>query len=373
LRPANDYPQVSTTKRAAEPPPAGARRGVFSRSRGWATGRMVSRDGLRVFLLSALVATVLSGCGGNQDALSPHSNAQGQIVELWWVMAAGAAIGFVVIVSLLYAGWSRRERRVDAGSGDKHLTRVVVVLGIAVPVVVLSALFVWADIFVIGSTAAPARGSVQLTISVIAHQWWWEVRYPGTRAVTANEIHVPTNTRVDVVGTSADVIHSFWVPELNRKIDLIPGLTNSVLIDAQQAGRYRGQCSEFCGVQHAHMAVAVVAQPPARFRAWLANMARPAVAPATTMERQGLATFLSDSCASCHTLRGTAADGDVGPDLTHLATRTTLAALTIPNTPAYLHGWIADPQRVKPGAKMPAVPLSSRQLGELVAYLDHLR
>ncbi|HEX4520539.1 MAG TPA: cytochrome c oxidase subunit II [Gaiellaceae bacterium] len=323
-------------------------------------------------MLSALVATLVSGCGGNQDSLNPHSHAQGQIVQLWWVMAAGSAIGFVVIAGLLYAGWTRRSRQVDA-AGERRLTRLVVVLGIAVPVVVLSALFVWADVLVIGSTAAPPKGSAQLTIRVIAHQWWWEVRYPGTTAVTANEIHVPTNTRVDVLGTSADVIHSFWVPELNRKIDLIPGLTNSVLIDATRAGRYRGQCSEFCGVQHAHMAVAVVAQPPAQFRAWLANMARPVAPPATAVERRGLAMFLSTSCASCHTLRGTSAGGDVGPDLTHLATRTTLAALTIPNTPAYLRGWIADPQAVKPGAKMPAVPLAPGELDALVAYLGHLR
>jgi cytochrome c oxidase subunit 2 len=187
------------------------------------------------------------------------------------------------------------------------------------------------------------------------------VRYPGTRAVTANEIHVPTNTRVDIVGTSADVIHSFWVPELNRKIDLIPGRTGTVLIDADRPGLYRGQCSEFCGVQHAHMAVGVIAESPARFRTWLAGMSSPAPA-----------VFLSEPCASCHTIRGTSAAGTVGPDLTHLASRSTLAALEIPNREAYLRGWIADPQRVKPGAKMPAVPLTARQLSELTAYLDHL-
>ena len=339
---------------------------------GLGTTRMVLRRIPRGLPLWIVVATVLSGCGGNQNALSPHSRAQGQIDQVWWVMFGGACAGFALIAALLFAGWVRRNRRIEGAGGERRLTGLVVVLGVAVPLVVLTALFVWADVFVVRSTAAPPPGSAQLTIRVVAHEWWWEVSYPGTKAVTANEIHVPTNTRVDVVGTSADVIHSFWVPELNRKIDLIPGRTASVLIDATEPGRYRGQCSEFCGVQHAHMAVAVIAQPPARFRAWLAGMSAPAADPAGSMERRGLAVFLAEPCASCHTVRGTAAHGAVGPDLTHVATRTTLAALTIPDTPAYLRGWIADPQRVKPGAEMPAVPLSARQLDELTAYLDHL-
>ncbi len=288
-------------------------------------------------------------------------------------MVAGSCVGFGVIAVLLFAGWVGRNRRVEGGRAERRLSALVVILGVVVPIVVLSGLFVWADVFVMRSTAAPPPGSSALTIRVTAHDWWWQVSYPGTSAVTANEIHIPIGTRVRVVGTSADVIHSFWLPELNRKIDLIPGQTNTVLLDATRAGTYRGQCSEFCGVQHAHMAVAVVAQSPARFRAWLADMARPAVPPATSAEQQGLAVFLGSSCASCHAIRGTAARAGVGPDLTHLATRSTLAALTIPNRPDYLRGWIADPQSIKPGARMPSVPLGRRQLGALVAYLDHLR
>jgi cytochrome c oxidase subunit II len=191
--------------------------------------------------------------------------------------------------------------------------------------------------------------------------------------VTANEMHIPIGTRVNVIGTSADVIHSLWVPELDRKVELIPGLTNRILLDATAPGTYRGQCSEFCGVQHAHMAIAVVAETPARFRAWLSNMEKPALPPATPEQRAGRSVFLSEPCASCHTIRGTPAAGKVGPDLTHLATRATLAALTIPDTPSYLRGWLADPQAVKPGVLMPSVPLSKRQLDELTAYLSHLR
>jgi cytochrome c oxidase subunit 2 len=200
---------------------------------------------------------------------------------------------------------------------------------------------------------------------VIGHDWWWEARYAGTPVVTANEIHIPTQTRVQVVGTTADVIHSFWVPELARKIDLIPGRQNRLLLEADEPGRYRGQCSEFCGVQHAHMAVVVVAQQPAAFRRWLANQKQPA----TSVN----ATFISESCGSCHMIRGTSARGTVGPDLTHFASRQTLAALTLPNTRAFVRAWIRDPGRFKPGTRMPKLPLSTKQVDELATYLERLK
>jgi cytochrome c oxidase subunit 2 len=320
-----------------------------------------------------LAVPLLAGCGGNQNVLDPQSRPERSIAQLWWVMMAGAWVGFGVVVFLLFLGWWRRNRReLPGGGGDKLATGLVVGLGVAVPILALSALFVWSDIVVMRSTAAPAPGSTALTIHVTGHQWWWEVRYDGTAAVTANEIHIPTGTRVEVVGTTADVIHSFWVPELNRKVDLIPGRSNRILLEADRPGRFRGQCSEFCGVQHAHMAVAVVAEPPAQFRAWLANMAKTAPAAAGGAVERGRTVFLSGPCASCHRIRGTLARGDVGPDLTHLATRATLAALTVPNRSDYLGGWIRDPQALKPGANMPAVPLTSRQLHDLVAFLESL-
>jgi cytochrome c oxidase subunit II len=161
------------------------------------------------------------------------------------------------------------------------------------------------------------------------------------------------------------VIHSFWVPELNKKIDTVPGHPNTLEIYADEPGRYRGQCAEFCGLQHAHMGLAVYADPPATYRAWLANQAKPvASAPPAFMDSQ---------CASCHTIRGTTARGRIGPDLTHLRTRKTLAALTIPNTPSYLGAWILDPQHFKPGNKMPALKLSGPQLQQLLAFLESLR
>jgi len=314
-----------------------------------------------------------AGCGGDENALDPQSHAARSIVDLWWVMFGVACVGFALVCALLSVGWFRRRRAVAVtAAAERRGTMLVVVLGVAMPIAVVSALFIWADIFVIKSTAAPAPASTALTIDVTGHQWWWEVRYEGTRAVTANEIHIPVRTRVDVVGTSDDVIHSLWVPELNRKIDLIPGRTNRLLLESDEPGLFRGQCSEFCGLQHAHMTVSVIAQTQSAFRAWLARMSKPARAPTTPMQQAGRRTFLSTSCASCHTVRGTAAHGDVGPDLTHLASRATLAAVTIPNTAAELDAWIKDPQAIKPGSKMPAVPLTGRQLGDLTAYLEAL-
>jgi cytochrome c oxidase subunit 2 len=206
-----------------------------------------------------------------------------------------------------------------------------------------------------------------MTINVIGHQWWWEIRYPGTAAITANELHVPTNTRVNIVGTTADVIHDFWVPQLTRKVDVVPGVANRVLLVANRVGVYRGQCAEFCGFQHAHMGFTVVAQTPVQFRAWLANMSRPADS------TSGAQLFTSLQCASCHQIRGTSAHGYVGPDLTHLASRGQLAAAEIPNTRSWLRRWIANPQAIKPGARMPDLGLSSAQLTRVVSYLETLK
>jgi cytochrome c oxidase subunit 2 len=318
-----------------------------------------------------LAALLLGGCGGRQNVLQPESHAERQISLLWWVMLAGAAVGFSVIGALLLLGWLRRTREgLPFGGGERAGTALVVGLGVAVPIVVLTLLFVWSDVVVLRSTAAPAPASTPLTVRVIGHQWFWEIRYPGTRAVTANELHIPTRTRVNVVGTTADVIHSFWVPELNRKIDLIPGRVNRVLLEADRPGVYRGQCSEFCGLQHAHMALYVFAEPPARFRAWLAREARPAVPGA---DARGKRVFLREACADCHTIRGTPAAGKVGPDLTHVGSRTSLAALTIPNERDALEEWIRDPQHVKPGTRMPDVHLDDADVRAVAAYLESLK
>jgi cytochrome c oxidase subunit 2 len=333
----------------------------------------MTRSGVRALPLAAL-ALVVAGCGGDQNALAPKGKPEQAITHLWWWTMTGAWIGFGVVCALLFLGWLRRNRsELPFGGDDKAGTALVVGLGIAVPVVVLSLLFYWSNIVVLRSTAAPTPGSTEMTIRVVGHQWWWEVRYDGSKAVTANEIHIPVGVPVEVVGTTDDVIHSFWIPALNRKIDLIPGRSNRLLLEAERPGTYQGECAEFCGLQHAHMVATVVAEPSAAFRSWLENMAKPARAPATAQTKRGREVFLSQPCAACHQLRGTAASGDVGPDLTHLETRKTLAAGTIPNDPAHLAGWIVDPQHFKPGNKMPALQLGGSDFAALLAYLESLK
>jgi cytochrome c oxidase subunit II len=322
----------------------------------------------------ALASPGVTWAGENQNVLHPASKQEHSISVLWWVMFAGCTIGFGVIVLLLFLGWVRRNRdKLPFGGGDRAGMAIVVGLGVFLPILLLSSLFVWSDLYAIKTTEAPAASSTHLAVKVIGRQWFWEVRYPGTDAVTANEIHIPVRTRVDMLGTTADVIHSFWVPELNRKVDLIPGRVNRLLLDADRPGEYRGQCAEFCGLQHANMAMYVFAEPPAAFQKWLANEQRPARKPASALAREGEQLFLRLPCSGCHMIRGTSADGTVGPDLTHLASRTTLAALTLPNDPSDLAHWIEDPQRYKPGSKMPGFELTDRQSAALVAYLDGLR
>jgi cytochrome c oxidase subunit II len=303
-----------------------------------------------------------------QNVLHPHSHAQHEINVLWWVMFVASCIGFMLVAFLLLLGWLRRNKpTLPFGMGERGATGLVIGLGIALPILLLSALFFWSDVFVIRSTAAPSPRSTQLSVRVIGHQWWWEIRYPGTPAVTANELHIPVNTRVNVLGTTADVIHSIWLPELNRKVDVIPGRVNRLLLVANRSGTYQGECSEYCGLQHAHMLLLAVAQAPAQFRAWLRRESHPATS------RLSSQLFMSAGCGNCHQIRGTSAVGQVGPDLTHVASRMTLAAGTIPNDRAHLEAWIDNPQHIKPGNKMPQLHLSQAKLTALTSYLETLR
>lgn len=328
---------------------------------------------VRASLVLAVCAGMLGGCG-QQSALEPRSDAARTIATLWWWMLAAACVVIGGAVVLLAIAWVRRRRPglPLVGPREGVATSMVITFGIAVPAVSLIALFAVANFVAAKDTEAPDPDTTPLTIEVIGHQFFWEVRYPGTAAVTANEIHIPAQTRVNVVARTADVIHSFWVPQLNRKIDMIPGRTNRILLDAEQPGRYRGQCAELCGLQHAHMGMYVVADPPARFRAWLANIARPASPAASAAARRGQQVFGANACASCHTIRGTAARGDIGPDLTHVMDRGTLAALLIPNTRSEMRRWIDEPQQIKPGSRMPEIPLGERELDDVVAYLRGL-
>jgi cytochrome c oxidase subunit 2 len=329
--------------------------------------------GARRHALALLPAVaLLSGCDKAQNALAPESHQARDIASVfWWTMGA-AWIGLALVVGLLLLAWKRRDRR-GIGSdtegskpGEKVAWRIVIGLGVALPIALIALLFVISDLFVIRTTEAPAAGATRLTVVVTGHMWWWQVRYPGTTAVTANELHIPVHTPVRVEVNTADVIHSFWVPRLNRTIDTIPGRTNSIELYADAVGRYRGQCDEFCGLQHAHMAFYVYVDPPAVFQRWLAQQEKPAAASPP-------AVFESAGCADCHSIRGTSADANVGPDLTHVASRTTLGALAIPNDRAHLENWILDSQHVKPGNQMPNFHLTGAQLNALADYLEARR
>ncbi len=316
---------------------------------------------------------LLAGCG-RQSALSPRSPQAHDIRTLWWWMLVVATIVFLGAVGMLGLAWFRRGTPglPVVGQREGVSQALVLVFGIGIPLVVLVTLFGASDVYLVGQTSPPSPRETAMTIDVIGHQWWWEVRYPGTGAVTANEIHIPVDTRVNVVATTADVIHSFWVPQLARKVDEIPGRFNRVLLDASAPGRYRGQCSQFCGFQHANMGLFVVAQPRAAFDAWLRNMASRAAGATNQIPRAGEQVFMANQCASCHMIRGTSAQGLVGPDLTHVASRRTLASAEIRNTLAELRAWIADPQGIKPGTRMPNLGLSSTQYDEIAAYLETL-
>jgi cytochrome c oxidase subunit 2 len=285
-----------------------------------------------------------------QSILSAHGPAATAIAELAWVLFAGGAAILVAVLALIaYAvsarpAWLAREGFIAAA-------------GIAFPVLALSVLLAY--VYAIGSPNA-AHSGASLKIEVIAEQWWWRVRYPGFE--TANEIRIPAGRPVELVLRSADVIHSFWVPSLAGKVDMIPGRDNRLLLIAQKSGEFRGQCAEFCGGPHAKMALHVIAEDPERFETWMKSQLQ---------VQSSHALFLA-RCAVCHTVRGTAAAGTRGPDLTHVASRRFLAAGTLPNTQGHLAGWIAGSQHIKPGNLMPSLRLSGEQLQSLAAYLESL-
>lgn len=322
-------------------------------------------------LRSAPPCLALAACGGEQSALAPAGPHAADAAALWWTMfiAAGAILAFVTALAL--AATLRRRRGPSALSGE----RFVIVAGAALPGIALSALLVW----VFWGTAALIRppGPEALRIQVVGKMWWWEVRYLNAQGevdfVTANEIHLPVGRPALLELASADVIHSFWVPSLVGKIDLVPGHVNRWRVEAEKPVAMRGQCAEFCGLQHALMAFWTVAHEPAEFEAWRGKERAPAREPDDPFLRQGRETFLAYGCGACHAVRGTPAQGSVGPDLTHVGSRRSLAAGAFANHVGTLAGWIADADRLKPGNGMPSYKvLTGPELRALAAYLKSL-
>jgi cytochrome c oxidase subunit 2 len=270
-----------------------------------------------------------------------------------------------------YAGWKFR-----AAPGEEEPKQVFgstrwEMAYLVPPVILLSILFGF-TLHVMHTSDPPAQASGD-DIVIVGHQWWWEVRYPKLGFTTANEIHIPTGTNVQFGFESADVIHDFWVPELGRKIDMIPGRHAKIWLAADHAGTYLGACAEFCGKEHAWMRIRVIADDPATFKAWAANQHTQAVAPSDAVEQVGEQHVMRYSCASCHTIEGTAARGRVGPDLTHLGSRQSLAAGRLANTPGNLSAWLHNPDEFKPGSHMPNLRLTDEQRGAIVQYLEGLK
>lgn len=319
----------------------------------------------------ALLAAALPGCAGIQSALAPAGPEAGRIAWLTIVLVAlCTAVLLLVLVStwLAIRGSDRVRRRLAS-------QRVVIAGGIVLPAVVLTALLAYGLWLMQLDAAMPGNSAAR--IEVIGERWWWRVVYrdsTGARIETGNEVRVPVGAPVDIALTSADVIHSFWVPTLAGKVDMIPGRTTHIRLRASHAGVFRGQCAEYCGGPHALMAFDLVAMPQSEFETWLQTQSQPASPPADAHLRQGQQVFTAAGCGGCHIIRGTRADGRIGPDLTHLAGRRMLAAGTLAMTEDNLRRFIVDGQHVKPGNTMPPFRvLSEADARAVAAYLMSLQ
>jgi cytochrome c oxidase subunit 2 len=317
----------------------------------------------------ALLPLLLAGCGGRQAMLGADGRDGVLFSNLWQGFFWVTAIFYVIVVIGLV--WALLRRR-EGGEPVVH-TGLMIWIGVTGLTLVALSLTSW---FFDRQMNRPDHAP-PLTVELTAHQWWWDVRYsgpvPAQNLHTANELHLPANVPVRIILRSSDVIHSFWVPNLSGKQDLIPGRTNDIVVTPQRLGVYRSQCAEFCGLQHAHMAFYVTVEPLEKFRAWWAQSLLPAKPPATPQQQSGYAYVTTRECSTCHNITGTPASGMVAPDLTHVASRPSLGAGTFPMTRGHLYGWIADPQQAKPGNKMPTIGLQPQELHDVVAYLESLK
>lgn len=338
-----------------------------SRSRSRMAPRGLVRAGVAVIAATALVA-----CDGPQSALDPAGRDARTIVDLFWVMLVGAALLWVAIVGLSI--FLVRSRGV--GNAAAWGSALIVGGGVALPTVGLAALLSY-GIGIMPGLRAPASPDGAVGIAVTGERWWWRVRYlprdGGAPVVAANEIRVPVGERTEIELDARYVIHAFWVPALAGKIDMFPGRKTRIALEPERAGVFRGQCAEFCGESHALMAFRAVAMERADFDRWLAREALPAAEPATPEAMRGRDLFASAGCGACHTVRGTAADGTFGPDLTHVGSRESLGAGILPNDAAAFERWLGHTQAIKPAVDMPSFGhLGKDDLRALAAYLEGL-
>ena len=306
-----------------------------------------------------------------QSVLNPAGPQAASIEGLWWLIFWISTAVFAAVIAVLATAVLRSSAK---QSSDATLTRAVMMSAGAT----VAILFVWlvASVWA-GRAIASPKMSDAVTINVTGRQWWWQLEYvdtvPSNRFRGANEIHIPVGRPIVINVTSRDVIHSFWVPALHGKRDLIPGYTSAIWLQADRAGLYRGQCAEFCGYQHAHMALHVRAESDTDFQKWVVAQRRPAEEPSTDGQRRGRDVFMAGTCPQCHSIRGTLAGAAFGPDLTHVGSRAMLGAGTVPNTIDNLKRWVRNPQDIKPGSKMPPQDLNDADLSALAEYVERLK
>jgi len=334
------------------------------------------------FTAIVVAGIAISSCGGIQTALGGQAVQSSDFVTLFTVFMVVCTIMYFVIVGATIWAVLRRRRGSEACTVEtgKHkvstsASRTALVAWTTLIAVGLSALAV-ASFFTDRSLAAAARNP-KLAITVTANQWWWDVQYtpdePSHIIRTANELHLPVGVPAEITLKSNDVIHSFWIPNLAGKQDVIPGRVTDAQILPRHIGQYRGQCAEFCGAEHTNMALDVTVESIADFKKWAAAQLQPAAAPTTPLAAAGFNYVTTRQCSVCHNITGTPANGQLGPDLTHLASRKTIAAGTLPLTTGNLYGWVADPQSQKPGSNMPTMQIAPQDLHAIVAYLETLK
>lgn len=313
-----------------------------------------------------LVSLVLVACSRESpNALDPKGPDARSIASVSWLMFGLAAAVYVVVAGFIILGAVRGKK--PSRISDNAF---IWVGGVIAPVLILAILAV-VTVKTTETLRKPERNP--LKIEVTGYDWWWAVRYPAEDVTTANEIRVPAGRPIEVGLRSRDVIHSFWVPELAGKVDLVPGQRNVIRFSADKPGVYRGQCAEFCGIQHAKMAFLVVAEEPATYERWIVRQQRPRGGPSNEREAHGEQVFMRSACAGCHTIKGTEARGTQGPDLSDFGSRRTLGAVAAPNTRANLAGWVVNSQSIKPGNLMPPVQLEPDELISLLEYLESQR
>jgi cytochrome c oxidase subunit 2 len=328
--------------------------------------------------LAAAMLPMPARAAAPMNYLQSYGPRADQIATLTWALLILSILVIVIIGGLVIAGVMRRrapehsEVRLEPVTHGSGTGVSWIHIGGGLSILALFGAMVWTGYTMAAVQRPPS--DPKLTIEVIGHQWWWQLRYGSSDHSrvfdTANEIHIPVGEPVQFRVHTGDVIHSFWVPPLGDKLDLIPNQTNTTWLQASQPGTYRGQCAEFCGRQHAHMGLLVIADPPEQFQRWWDDQLKPASADPQTATGETLFTV---RCGACHTVRGTRAGGRLGPDLTHLMSRQTIAAATLPNKLAYLSGWIADPQRIKPGNLMPRLDISGPELEQIRGFLALLK